>query len=138
MRARKGSMIMETQCVAVNQPYKTNKGKIIGAGIGTAAGVAYNVHDGKQLMGYIGRNLSKIQEKHPNITGTYKDVFQSYLKTNTQTGKKGIVFLKNKAQVAKRTGLIGAVVAGLALTGAIVGAVADKIKESIENKKSNI
>lgn len=138
MFARKGISIMEVQCVAAAQPCKENKGKLIGAGLGTAAGVAYNVHDGKKLVDYIGRNLAPIQKNHPNITGTYKDVFQSYLKTNSQTGKKGIIFLKNKTQMAKRAGVMGAVVAGCAAAGLILGAVADKIKETYVNKKANI
>ncbi len=134
MIARKGKISMRTECVTVNQPSKHNKGKMIGAGIGTAAGVAYNIHDGKQLLGYINRNLEKIQLKHPNITGTPKDVFQSYLKTHSETGKKGIVFLKNKAQVLKRTGVMAGLVAACAAAGIAVGAVIDKIAAS-KNKQ---
>lgn len=129
---------MKTDCVARTTPYETNKGKVIGAGLGATGGIAYIAHDSKPLLSYINKNLDKIKVSHPNTTGTYKDIFCSYLKKNTETGKQGIVFLKNKTQVAKRAGLIAGVVAAGAIAGTIIGAVVDKITESAVNKKQNI
>lgn len=134
---------METQCVGVTMPHKSNSGKIAGAGIGAAAGIAYNVHEAKGLVGYINgltsdgaSRLSKIQVKHPNITGTYKDVFQSYLKSD-ETGKKGIVFLKNNKEVVKRVGVMAGVIAAAAAGGILLGTVIDKIKTAVTNKQQN-
>ncbi|MBQ4123434.1 hypothetical protein IJD44_06950 [bacterium] len=129
---------MSIQCVAVNDSHKNNSGKYMGAGLGAAAGFAYNVHDANKILEYVRPRLDKIQKVCPQMTGTYKDVFQSYLKQDTKTGKQGIIFLKEKAQIAKRAGLIGGIVIGGAMIGLALGAVIDKIRDSIASKKQNV
>ena len=132
---------------------KTNKGKKLGATAGLAAGVAVNVHNAKPLLGYINRNLDKIQAKHPNIKGNYTDVFKAYLtpakSENSwvsiiksflpQEGKKGIVFAQNNKGVLQKAAVMGGIIAAGAIVGTTIGAIADKIKHyKLEQKAKTL
>ena len=118
-------------------PVKPNTAKQTGAKLGALAGTVYIAHETKPLREYIGKHLDKIQIKHPNIKGNYADIFKSYLKTaktGANAGKKGLYVCKNSTEIAKRSGLLGAVVVAGAMAGLAIGSVIDNVKHAKAKK----
>ena len=113
---------------------KSNSGKKTGAKLGALAGTAYIARETKPLRQYIGRNLDKIQVKHPNIHGNFTDIFKSLLKTGKE-GKKGLYVCKNSTEIAKRSGILAGVVVAGAIAGATIGSIIDNINNAKTTKK---
>ena len=130
---------MRTQSISTNVTApnykKTNAGKIIGTGLGTAAGVAKVAKGTKPLRAYINAKFDKIVVDHPNIHNNFTDVFKSCIKTK-ENGKVGLWVASNAKEVAKTTKALAKIAAPYVAIGLAAGILIDAAVNGIKKAKS--